>query len=80
MLSSVLCFQRCRPTVTAAATSAQGTNLTDKVNWTVAPANSGVSIGNAGVITVAKNAKAGNYTITATGDGATPTGSVNATL
>lgn len=67
-------------TVTAAATSAQGTNLTDKVNWTVAPANSGVSIGNAGVITVAKNAKAGNYTITATGDGATATGSANATL
>ena len=67
-------------TVTAAATSAQGTNLTDKVNWTVAPANSGVSIGNTGVITVAKNAKAGEYTITATGDDTTATGSANATL
>ena len=67
-------------TVNATATSAQGTNLTSMVNWTVAPANSGVSIGNAGVITVAKNAKAGNYTITATGDGATATGSANATL
>ena len=53
-------------TVNAKATSAQGTNLTDMVNWTVAPANSGVSIGNAGVITVAKNAKAGEYIITAT--------------
>lgn len=67
-------------TVNAAATSAQGTNLTDKVNWTVAPANSGVSIGNAGVITVAKNAKAGEYTITAKGDDTTATGSANATL
>lgn len=67
-------------TVTATAASAQGTNLTDKVNWTVAPANSGVSIGNAGVITVAKNAKAGEYTITATGDDTTATGSANATL
>lgn len=67
-------------TVNATATSAQGTNLTDKVNWTVAPANSGVSIGNAGVITVAKNAKAGEYTITATGDDTTATGSANATL
>ena len=67
-------------TVNAKATSAQGTNLTDMVNWTVAPANSGVSIGNAGVITVAKNAKAGEYTITATGDDTTATGSANATL
>lgn len=67
-------------TVNAAATSAQGTNLTSMVNWTVAPANSGVSIGNAGVITVAKNAKAGEYTITATGDDTTATDSANATL
>lgn len=67
-------------TVNATAASVQGTNLTDKVNWTVAPANSGVSIGNAGVITVAKNAKAGEYTITATGDDTTATGSANATL
>ena len=67
-------------TVNAAATSAQGTNLTSMVNWMVAPANSGVSIDNAGVITVAKNAKADDYTITATGDGTTATGSANATL
>ena len=66
--------------VNAAAASVQSTNLTSMVNWTVAPANSGVSIDNAGVITVAKNAKADDYTITATGDGATATGSANATL
>lgn len=67
-------------TVTATAASAQGTILTDKVNWTVAPANSGVSIGNAGVITVAKNAKAGEYTITATGEDDLSTGEKTATL
>ena len=53
-------------TVNATAASVQSTNLTSMVNWTVVPANSGVSIDNAGVITVAKNAKAGDYTITAT--------------
>ena len=67
-------------TVNATAASVQSTNLTSMVNWTVAPANSGVSIDNAGVITVAKNAKAGEYTITATGDDTTATGSANATL
>lgn len=67
-------------TVKATAASVQSTNLTSMVNWTVAPANSGVSIDNAGVITVAKNAKAGEYTITATGDDTTATGSANATL
>ena len=71
-------------TVTAAATSAQGTNLTDKVNWTVnGPEGAGdndVTIAANGTITVAAKAKAGNYTITATGDGATATGSANATL
>ena len=54
-------------TVNATAASVQSTNLTSMVNWTVAPANSGVSIDNAGVITVAKNAKADDYTIPATG-------------
>lgn len=67
-------------TVNATAASAQSTNLTSMVNWTVAPANSGVSIDNAGVITVAKNAKAGEYTITATGDGTTATDSASAVL
>ena len=71
-------------TVNAAATSAQGTILTDKVNWTVnGPEGAGdndVTIAANGTITVAAKAKAGNYTITATGDGATATGSANATL
>lgn len=67
-------------TVKATAASVQSTNLTSMVNWTVAPANSGVSIDNAGVITVAKNAKADDYTITATGDGTTATGSASAVL
>ena len=71
-------------TVTAAATSAQGTNLTDKVNWTVnGPEGAGdndVTIAANGTITVAAKAKAGNYTITAKGDDTTATGSANATL
>ena len=68
-------------TVNAAATSAQGTILTEKVTWSVAPTDNGVSIDAAnGTITVGAKAKAGNYTITATGDGATATGSANATL
>lgn len=67
-------------TVNATAASKQGTNLTSMVKWTVAPANSGVSIDNAGKITVAKNAKADDYTITAAGNGTTATGSANATL
>lgn len=68
-------------TVNAAATSAQGTILTEKVTWSVAPTDNGVSIdATNGTITVGAKAKAGNYTITATGDGATATGSANATL
>lgn len=67
-------------TVKATAASVQSTNLTSMVNWTVAPANSGVSIDNAGVITVAKNAKADDYTITAKGDDTTATGSASAVL
>lgn len=68
-------------TVNAAATSAQGTILTEKVTWSVAPTDNGVSIdATTGTIAVGAKAKAGNYTITATGDGATATGSANATL
>lgn len=71
-------------TVTATAASAQGTILTEKVNWTVnGPEGAGdndVTIAANGTITVGAKAKAGNYTITATGDGATATGSANATL
>lgn len=68
-------------TVNAKATSAQGTILTEKVTWSVAPTDNGVSIdATNGTITVGAKAKAGNYTITAKGDGATATGSANATL
>ena len=67
-------------TVNATAASKQSTNLTSMAKWTVAPENSGVSIDNAGKITVAKNAKDGDYTITAAGNGTTVTGSANATL
>ena len=68
-------------TVNAAATSAQGTILTEKVTWSVAPTDNGVSIdATNGTIAVGAKAKAGNYTITATGDDTTATGSANATL
>lgn len=68
-------------TVNAAATSAQGTILTEKVTWSVAPTDNGVSIdATTGTIAVEAKAKAGNYTITATGDDTTATGSANATL
>ena len=68
-------------TVNAAATSAQGTILTEKVTWSVAPTDNGVSIdATTGTIAVGAKAKAGDYTITATGDGATATGSANAVL
>ncbi len=78
--SSVIVNGATDATVNATAASKQGTNLTSMVKWTVAPANSGVSIDNAGKITVAKNAKDGDYTITAAGNGTTATGSANATL
>ena len=53
-------------TIRATAASLKGTNLTTSVAWSVSPANGGVSIDAAtGVITVANNAKAGEYTITA---------------
>ena len=68
-------------TVNATATSAQGTNLTDMVTWSVAPTDNGVSIdATTGTIAVGAKAKAGDYTITATGNGTTATGSANATL
>ena len=68
-------------TVNATATSAQGTNLTDMVTWSVAPTDNGVSIdATTGTITVGAKAKADDYTITAKGDGTTATGSANATL
>lgn len=53
-------------TVMATAASVKGTDLTTSVAWSVSPADAGVSIdAAAGVITVANNAKAGEYTITA---------------
>ena len=53
-------------TIQATAASVKGTDLTTSVAWGVSPADGGVSIdAAAGVITVANNAKAGNYTITA---------------
>ena len=58
-------------TVTATAASAQGTNLTDMVTWSVTnkPDDAGendVTIAANGTITVGAKAKAGDYTITAT--------------
>ena len=52
-------------TIQATAASAKGTDLTTSVAWSVAPADAGVSIDAAGVITVDNKAKAGEYTITA---------------
>lgn len=47
------------------AASLKGTDLTASVEWSVSPADGGVSIDAAGVITVDNKAKAGDYTITA---------------
>ena len=53
-------------TIQATAASLKGTNLTTSVGWSVSPADGGVGIdADTGVITVANNAKAGEYTITA---------------
>ena len=52
-------------TIQATAASVKGTDLTTSVAWSVLPVNGGVSIEDTGVITVANNAKAGEYTITA---------------
>ena len=55
-------------TVQATATSKKGTDLTNAVIWSVENENSsGVSIAPDGTITVAKDAVAGDYTITAKG-------------
>ena len=55
-------------TVKATATSKKGTDLTNAVIWSVENENSsGVSIAPDGTITVAKDAVAGDYTITAKG-------------
>lgn len=53
-------------TILATAASLKDTDLTASVAWSVSPADGGVSIdADTGVITVANNAKAGEYTITA---------------
>lgn len=55
-------------TVKATATSKKGTDLTNAVIWSVVNENgAGVSIAPNGTITVAKDAVAGDYTITAAG-------------
>lgn len=55
-------------TVKATATSAKGTDLTNAVMWSVVnEKGAGVSIAPNGTITVAKDAVAGDYTITAAG-------------
>lgn len=51
-------------TVQATATSLMGTNITNSVTWTVAPVDAGVTV-DKGLVTVAKNAKAGEYTVSA---------------
>ena len=62
--------------LTAAATSAKGTVITDKVTWSVSPANQGVTINaTTGAITVGAKATAGEYTVTAGAKGNATTGS-----
>ena len=51
--------------IQATAASVKGTDLTTAVAWSVLPADAGVSIDAAGVITVDNKAKADEYTITA---------------
>lgn len=51
--------------VTAAATSAKGTDITSGVTWSVSPADQGVTINAAGVITVDPKAQESTYTVTA---------------
>ena len=70
-------------TVQAKATSAKGTDLTNSVTWSIGtPENGGgVSIAGNGTITVAANAKAGEYTVYAnknsSGGGGGGSGSTN---
>lgn len=63
------------------AVSMGGTDLTDRVSWSVSPTTGGVSVNaSTGLVTVAARAVAGNYTITATGNDITARGSEVATL
>ena len=72
-----------KQTVQAKATSAKGTDLTNSVTWSIGtPENGGgVSIAENGTITVAANAKAGEYTVYAnknsSGGGGGGSGSTN---
>lgn len=52
-------------TVQASAASAMGTDITDKVAWSVSPADGGVTVDTNGLITADAKADAGTYTITA---------------
>lgn len=52
-------------TVAASAASAKGTNITNNVTWSVAPAGQGVTVAANGAVTVGAKATAGTYTITA---------------
>ncbi len=53
-------------TVNATATSVAGATITNSVDWSVAPADQGVSVNASGVVTVDAKAKAATYTVTAT--------------
>ncbi len=68
-------------TVTASASSAKGTDLTNNASltWTVAPTGKGVTI-SGNTVTVGAKAEAGTYTVTAAGDGTNVTGSASATF
>jgi len=52
-------------TVQASAASAKGTNITGNVAWSVSPAGKGVTINDAGLISVDAKAAAGSYTVSA---------------
>ena len=65
-------------TVRATATSAKGTDLTNAVHWSISNGdNSGVTINQNGEITVAKNAKDGQYIVNAIGRSSSGGGSTN---
>lgn len=65
-------------TVQAKATSAKGTDLTNAVHWSISNGdNSGVTINQNGEITVAKNAKDGQYIVNAIGRSSSGGGSTN---
>ncbi len=54
-------------TVQATAISDDGSDVTDTATWSVSPTTGGVSVATGGVITVDKDATAGDYTISALG-------------